>query len=172
LAGKPLYLCEDVLALPAQLGVEDKVVWTGQVPQSDLAALYTGADLLAFLPAYEGFGLPPLEAMACGTPVLSASTTSLPEAVGDAALLVDPNEHGLVVRTMHRLLADDQLRDRLRGLGAERVRLFQPAPRARDVVAVYQECVAVAGSSMRDRRVRVTEPVASAAHDGGPHGAT
>jgi glycosyltransferase involved in cell wall biosynthesis len=71
-------------------GVEDRVVFIGRVPDGDLPGLYRGAIALVFPSLYEGFGLPPLEAMACGTPVIASNTTSLPEVVGDAALLVNP----------------------------------------------------------------------------------
>jgi glycosyltransferase involved in cell wall biosynthesis len=89
-----------------ELDIENHVIFTGWIPESDKSALYSGALFLAFLSLYEGFGLMPLEAMACGTPVLAARTSSLPEVVGEGGLLVDPSEPEQVVRGMRTLLHD------------------------------------------------------------------
>lgn len=137
IAGKPLWLAESILALPEQLGIESSVVFTGPVAQADLAALYSGADVFAFLGMYEGFGYPPLEAMACGTPVLVADRTSLPEVTGGAALLVDPDRERTVVDALARLLADAPLRARLREQGLQRASQFDILPHARAIADVY-----------------------------------
>jgi glycosyltransferase involved in cell wall biosynthesis len=100
------------------------VVMTGFVAQKDLPALCRQAVVLVYPSLYEGFGLPPLEAMACGTPVVTSNTTSLPEVVGDAALLVDPTDVGAIAAALSRLLDDPVLRQRLRQAGIERARGF------------------------------------------------
>jgi len=100
------------------------VVMTGFVAREDLPALYRQAAMLVYPSLYEGFGLPPLEAMACGTPVLASNTTSLPEAVGDAGLTVDPTDVEGMAEAMARLLEDASLRRRLRQAGLERASAF------------------------------------------------
>lgn len=96
------------------------VVLTGFVPQEDLPAFYRGAVTLVYPSLYEGFGLPPIEAMTCGTPVIVSDTTSLPEVVGDAALRVDPIDVDAITEAMARLLDDKGLREMLSKAGLER----------------------------------------------------
>ncbi|NLE43622.1 MAG: glycosyltransferase family 4 protein [Chloroflexi bacterium] len=98
------------------------VILPGFVPQEDLPAIYRQAAMMVYPSIYEGFGLPPLEAMACGTPVIVSDTTSLPEAVGDAALLVDPTDAQAIGAAITQILRDDSLRLRLRRAGLERAR--------------------------------------------------
>lgn len=90
LVGKKGWLSDQIYALPAKLGIEDKVRFLGYVPDNDLPGLYSGAKALLFPSLYEGFGLPVLEAFACKCPVLTSNISSLPEVAGDAAVLVDP----------------------------------------------------------------------------------
>lgn len=92
--------------LARQMGVEDRVLFTGWIPESDKPALYSGALFFAFLSLYEGFGLMPLEAMACGTPVLASRCSSLPEIVGESGILVDPTNTDEIVRGFRSLLDD------------------------------------------------------------------
>jgi glycosyltransferase involved in cell wall biosynthesis len=105
-------------------GVRQDVRFFGFVPDHTLSALYRMASVFAFPSLYEGFGLPPLEAMACGTPVVTSKISSLPEVVGDAALLVDPYEVNDIADAMARLLDDERLRAELIDRGKERVRHF------------------------------------------------
>jgi glycosyltransferase involved in cell wall biosynthesis len=123
------------------LGIADFVHFTGFIPDQDLAALYAGADLFAYIPIYEGFGLPPLEAMACGTPTLSSNTSSLPEVVGDAGELVDPYDTNAISTAMERVLYDDRRREQLRERGLARARLFSWERCARETIAVYQQAL-------------------------------
>lgn len=102
----------------------ERVRWLGRVPDADLAALYAAALGLVYVPLYEGFGLPPLEAMACGCPVLASPAGGLPEAVGEAALLASPERSEEVAEGMLRLAGDEDLRRRLREAGRERARKF------------------------------------------------
>jgi glycosyltransferase involved in cell wall biosynthesis len=103
---------------------EERVLLRPNVADADLPALYGGAELFAFPSLYEGFGLPPLEAMACGAPVLCANRASLPEVVGDAALLVDPLDTGAIAAGLVRLLGDAALRGELRARGLRRAAAF------------------------------------------------
>lgn len=100
------------------------VIFTGYVPSEHLPALYRGAVAFAYPSIYEGFGIPPLEAMACGLPVLTSNTTSLPEVVGDAALLVNPESVKEIANGLLRLVCDDELREELKLKGLERAKLF------------------------------------------------
>ena len=111
------------------------VVLPGFIAQQDLPAFYRQAEMLVYPSLYEGFGLPPVEAMACGTPVVASNTTGLPEAVGEAALVVDPADTGELVAAMARLLDDAPLRNRLRQAGIERARGFTWRRTARRLLA-------------------------------------
>ncbi len=101
-----------------------KVCMPGYVPDEYLPTLYSGAIALVYVSLYEGFGLPPLEAMACGTPVLTSNVTSLPEVVGDAALMVDPYDVDAIAEGIKRLIEDDNLRRELSQKGLARAKLF------------------------------------------------
>ncbi len=125
-----------------ELGVEEHVIFTGYVPDADLPAIYSGADVFVFPSLYEGFGLPPLEAMACGTPVVCSNAASLPEVVGDAAITVDPHDVEGLAEAIHRVLADAGLREELRAKGLERAKLFTWERAARETLAVYRRVLA------------------------------
>jgi len=107
-----------------EFAVEKRVSFLGRVTENNLPGLYRGALALLFPSLYEGFGLPVLEAMACGTPVLTANTTALPEVVGDAALLVDPLSVTQITRGIEQLCADESLRQELRQQGLTRAAEF------------------------------------------------
>ena len=100
------------------------VHFTGRVPEEKLPSLYRGAEALVFPSLYEGFGLPVLEAMACGVPVVTSNTTALPETAGDAALLVDPTSVEQISEAMKQVVSDNSLRQRLRKKGLERATQF------------------------------------------------
>src|SRR5690606_32858313 len=99
-------------------------ILTGYVRDDDLAALYTGARALVFPSLYEGFGLPALEAMACGTPVIASMTSSLPEVMGDAGVLVDPERTEDIARGIRQVLDNPGLVQELRSRGLERAQQF------------------------------------------------
>ena len=107
----------ELSALARTIGVADRLVFLGQVPDERLPALYRGAVAFVFPSLHEGFGLPPLEAMACGTPVVSSLATSLPEVVGDAAIAVDPLDVDSIANGIDRIVGDEQLRRQLRARG-------------------------------------------------------
>ena len=102
----------------------DNVHFTGYFPDQDLPALYSGALGLVYPSFYEGFGLPPLEAMACGTPVITCKNTALPEVVGDCALFVDPHQPESIATAIHSLVENSSLRESLAQGGLERAKLF------------------------------------------------
>lgn len=101
-----------------------RVYFTGYVPDEHLPALYSGAIAFTYVSLYEGFGLPPLEAMACGVPVITSNTTSIPEVVGDAAILVNPCDVEEIADSIYKLINDASLRERLRLLGLNRAKQF------------------------------------------------
>jgi glycosyltransferase involved in cell wall biosynthesis len=120
-----------------EAGVRQEVRFFGFVPHETLAALYRMATVFAFPSLYEGFGLPPLEAMACGTPVVTSRISSLPEVVGDGALLVDPYNEDDIAQGIARLLDDQDLRARLVERGLERAASYSWARSARQIHAGY-----------------------------------
>jgi glycosyltransferase involved in cell wall biosynthesis len=111
----------------------------GFVPDQTLQILYHLASVFVFPSLYEGFGLPPLEAMACGTPVVTSNASSLPEVVGDAAVLVDPYDARSIAEGIRRVLVDDQLRADLSARGEERARSFSWEQAARRVHQIYRD---------------------------------
>jgi len=121
-----------------RLGLEADVQVTDYVEFRDLPVVYSMADLFVFPSLYEGFGLPPLEAMACGTPVVCSNAASLPEAVGQAAELVDPEDVVALTAAIHRVVTDAALRARLRREGLERARRFSWADVGRRVQSLYK----------------------------------
>ncbi len=126
------------LALIARLGVEKHVQHLGMVPAGDLPGIYANADLFLMPSHYEGFGLPVLEAMACGTPVIASNQGSLPEVVGDAGLLVEPTDVKQIAAAAERLLMDPELHAELRKKGLQRARTFTWERTARETLAVYR----------------------------------
>jgi glycosyltransferase involved in cell wall biosynthesis len=139
LAGQKGWLYEEILTQVRKLDLSGTVVLTGYVPDTDLPALLSGALAFVFPSLYEGFGLPVLEAMACGTPVVCSSVSSLPEVAGDAALLVDPLDEGALSEALHRLVADEGLRRGLVERGFRQVERFSWQRCAREVMAVLED---------------------------------
>ena len=122
-----------------ELGLQSHVHFTGYVEEEDLPALYNGADLFVFPSLYEGFGLPVLEAMACGTPVITSNTSSLPEVAGDAALLVDPYDVDAIAGAMRQVLESPTLAAEMREKGLAQASRFSWERTARETVAVYKQ---------------------------------
>lgn len=139
IVGKKGWLYDETLRTLETTGVKDSIVLTGYVPDSDLPALYSGALCFVYPSYFEGFGLPPLEAMKCGTPVLVGNTTSLPEVVGDAGLKVDPFDVAAIAGGIGELINNSQLRRELSTKGLERARLFDWQTTARQTLKVYEE---------------------------------
>jgi glycosyltransferase involved in cell wall biosynthesis len=124
LAGQRAWRAHDVDVAVAEVRGGDWVHFTGYVSDSQLRALYSTARVFAYPSLYEGFGLPLLEALACGAVVVASDTTAIPEVAGDAALLVSPVDDGALADGLSRALADDQLRLRLRAAGPTRAGQF------------------------------------------------
>jgi glycosyltransferase involved in cell wall biosynthesis len=138
LVGGKSWLYDDIFAAARDSGYIDDLVFTGFVPDDDLVALYNAAELFVYPSLFEGFGAPPLEAMACGTPVVTTNTSSIPEVVGDAALLVDPLDVEGMARAMAAVLDDHALRARLSARGLDRASAFSWDAAARTIVDVYR----------------------------------
>jgi glycosyltransferase involved in cell wall biosynthesis len=123
----------------ARLDLGSRVKLTGYLPDADLPALYNAADLFCFPSLYEGFGLPVLEAMACGAPVLTSNTSSLPEVAGEAAVLVNPYNVPGIAAAMRRILSDPDLVADLRQRGLQRAAQFNWQRTALETIAVYEK---------------------------------
>ncbi len=157
LVGKPGWLYEQVVSMVAELGLEDRVHFVGRVSDEDLRRLYVAARCHVHPAFYEGFGLPPLEAMACGTPTIVSNVSSLPEVVGDAALLVDPNNWEEIAVAIYRLLSDDELHAELRAKGLQRAKVFSWERAARETLEVYR-LVAEGSSVSLPEATRSSQP--------------
>ncbi len=134
------------------LGLEKSVRFVGYVPEEEKILWYHAADLFVYPSRYEGFGLPVVEAMACGLPVVTSNVSSLPEVVGDdaefgerAALMVPPNDTEALAHAMQRALYDPSLRQLLRERGPARVLRFAPGPIVQQIVQAYQDAALVRG---------------------------
>jgi glycosyltransferase involved in cell wall biosynthesis len=139
IVGKQGWLFDSIKADVARLGVRTRVIFPGYAAEEDLPAFYRAADLFVFPSLYEGFGLPPLEAMACGTPVVTSNVSSLPEVVGDAGLTVDPTDIYALVNAMSRALQDAQLCQQMIERGLARAAEFTWLRAARQLRQVYQQ---------------------------------
>jgi glycosyltransferase involved in cell wall biosynthesis len=138
-AGGKGWLNDDLSQVAADLAVAERVKFLGYVQEADLRVLYSAAKLFVYPSIYEGFGLPPLEAMACGAPVITSNTSALPEVVGDAALLIDPHNSRALYQAMQRVLSDEPLRLKMRQQSLARATLFSWERTAEETLAVYEE---------------------------------
>ncbi len=141
LVGKCAWLYDETLRSIEEGRMKDSIILTGYVPQSDLPALYSGSICFVYPSYFEGFGLPPLEAMKCGTPVIAGNRTSLPEVVGDAGILVDPFDVNAIAAAIERLVDDPDLRQQLSVKGVARSRLFDWNETARRTLNIYEQVV-------------------------------
>lgn len=137
IAGGKGWLYDAIFAEVERLGLRERVRFPGFVAEADLPALYSAARVLAYPSLYEGFGLPLLEAMACGTPVVTSTASCLPEVAGDAALLVDPTDVEALAQALGRAVADEALRADLIRKGAARAARFRWADAARQLLDLY-----------------------------------
>lgn len=141
LAGPEGWMTDEIHDTRRRLNLGDRLRFTGYVEAEVLPAWYSAADLFVYPSLYEGFGLPPLEAMACGTPVITSDVSSLPEVVGDAALTVPPTDETALAAAMHRVLGHPALRADLRSRGLERARRFSWERTAALTLAAYRDAV-------------------------------
>lgn len=138
MAGKRGWLYRQIYGKVEELRLQDRIIFTGYMPDADLPLLFNGASLLVLPSLYEGFGMPLLEAMACGTPVVASRVSALPEVAGEAALLVDPHDVETLAGAMERVLGDEELRSDLRRRGLERAKEFSWDRCARETLAVLK----------------------------------
>ncbi len=138
LIGKKGWLYADFFQKLRNLGLEEAVIFPGYIAEADLPACYQLAEVFVYPSLYEGFGLPPLEAMACGTPVVSSDSSSLPEVVGDAGLLVNPTDPAALTGALQRALADEALRADLSRRALAQARKFSWHRAVDELVGVYR----------------------------------
>lgn len=135
------WLFDETQELIGKLGLAGRVIFTNYVPAAELPALYQGATAFVFPSLYEGFGIPVLEAMSSGTPVISSNTSSLPEVGGTAAIYFDPNDPKGLKHALQRVLSDEKLRQRLSLAGREQAAEFSWAKTAQHTLGVYERAL-------------------------------
>jgi glycosyltransferase involved in cell wall biosynthesis len=138
LAGRKGWLCDDLFRRVEELGLTKDVVFAGVVPDKDLPALMNGALMFVYPSLYEGFGLPVLEAMACGVPVITSNVSSLPEVAGDAAVLVAPHDVEQLAEALQNLIASSKMRQTLQEKGLAHAARFSWERTARQTICVYK----------------------------------
>ena len=139
IAGKPGWFVESIRAEIARLQLGDRVRFIGYVERRDLPSLYQLATVFAYPSIYEGFGFPPLEAMSCGVPVLCSNTSSFPEVVGDAAIMIEPHNVDQMSKELQKLLSSPAFRDELRKKGFAQARRFDARKTAEETLRVLEE---------------------------------
>lgn len=139
LAGSKGWLYEAIFEAADSSGLKHDIVFTGFVDDADLPALYAAADVFALPSRYEGFGIPVVEAMACGTPVVCSNNSSLPEAAGDAALTVPATDEEALAAALRRLITDRSLHATLRQRGIDHARRFTWDAAARTLLSAYEQ---------------------------------
>ena len=138
IAGRLGWMYQEVFKQIETLGLEDRIKFTGYVPRQNLPIVYNLAELFVYPTLYEGFGLPVLEAMACGTPVVTSNISSLPEIVGNAGILVTPGEESALAEAMVKVLSDPKMQENLAEKGIIRSKDFSWKRTAKETLQVYQ----------------------------------
>lgn len=139
IAGQLGWMYENVFEQAEKLGIEDQVIFPGYIPSGDLPGLYNLASIFVYPSIYEGFGLPPLEAMACGIPTITTRISSMPENVGEAALLVPPQDEEALAGAIRSLINDPQRQQQLSKMGVQRASTFTWEDTARATAGIYQQ---------------------------------
>ena len=142
IVGKKGWYYDDLFSLVKDLKLEKRVIFTGYADDQDIPALYSGATALTFPSVYEGFGFPPLEAMACGTPVITSNTSSLPEVVGEAGILLPPKDEKKWAENMLKLAGNRALSGKLREAGLKQAKNFSWVATAEQTIEVYEKMAA------------------------------
>jgi glycosyltransferase involved in cell wall biosynthesis len=138
IVGRKGWLYDDLFARIKALQLEDDIIFTGFVPDEELPHIFDAAKVFAYLSLLEGFGRPPLEAMACGIPVVTSNTTAIPEVVGDAGITVPPLDVAAVAAALREVLTNADTAAQLRQLGLIQARKFSWERAARETLAVFQ----------------------------------
>src|SRR3989338_10116494 len=141
IAGIEGWKCEEVFEAIARSPYRDKIILTGFIADSDKVALYNLASVFVYPSLYEGFGFPPLEAMACGVPVIVSHSSSLPEIVGDAGILVDPYQPDELLQALRQVLMDQELADTLRKRSEARAKLFSWEKTVKETLSVFRSLI-------------------------------
>lgn len=136
--GKEGWMYEDILKLPEKLNISDKVIFTGFIDKEELKYLLNGAKAFILPSLYEGFGIPVIEAMACGIPVIVSDVSSLPEIVGSAGLLINPNSTDQIEMAIRNIITDKKLHERLAKKGIERAKRYSWKKMAKQVLKVLE----------------------------------
>ena len=145
LAGGKGWFYETIFARVTELGIEDSVIFPGFVPGDELPWWYRAAECFVYPSLFEGFGLPVLEAMACGTPTITSRASSLPEVAGDAALMVDPENADELTEALARVLSEPGLASELRAAGPRQAARFSWMRTATETAAVYRDVLKLSG---------------------------
>jgi glycosyltransferase involved in cell wall biosynthesis len=132
---------ETIIQLINDLELRNDIIFAGYLPEEDMPKWYNAADILVYPCDYAGFGLPPLEAMACGTPVITSNTTSLPEVVGDAGIMIDPQDFELMADKMYDVLTNNKLKDKMINNGLKRSKLFKWDDSAKKTLEIYKTMI-------------------------------
>ena len=146
IAGGRGWLNSEIPGVIKRLGIETSVRFAGYIGRNDMSAVYSGASVFAYPSLYEGFGLPILEAMSCGAPVITSNVSSMPEVAGDAARLVAPTDAEGLGEALGALLVDEGLRKEMRLKGLERGAMFSWDKCARETLALYRKVLESRGS--------------------------
>jgi len=149
IVGKKGWLYQDIFRAARQSPFAQDIIFTGYVPEEDLPALYSGATVFVYPSLFEGFGLPVLEAMACGVPVITSYSSSLPEVVGEAAILVNPYDERAIEAALQRAVWDAELRRELSERGLRRAQQFSWKRTAELTLRAYEEVVRSLAKSER-----------------------
>jgi glycosyltransferase involved in cell wall biosynthesis len=139
ITGKKGWYFEGLFDKVKKLNLEDKVIFTGYFDEEDKPALYKGATIFAFPSLYEGFGLPPLEAMASGVPVISSNTSSMPEVVGEAGILIPPDDKGAWVKNIKKVVSNELLQAEMKVKNKKQLEEFSWDKTAEKTLKVYQK---------------------------------
>ncbi len=149
IVGRKGWLYEQLFKRIHELGLDEEILFTGFVPDEELPSIYGRASVFVYLSLFEGFGLPPLEAMACGIPVITSNTTSLPEVVGDAGITLPPTDVARVNEALRQVICDKELRTTMRQKGLKQARLFSWEATARETLEIYKAVLSTRNRSQQ-----------------------
>ncbi|MBT6229755.1 MAG: glycosyltransferase family 4 protein, partial [Candidatus Scalindua sp.] len=143
IAGEKGWLYKQIFKEVEHRDLKKEILFLGVVKDEDLPMLYNCADIFVYPSLYEGFGLPPLEAMACGIPVITSNTSSLPEVIGNAGIMVDPEDDNSLSEAIFNVLKDEDLRYQMSKNGLKRAKLFSWEKAAKEILEIYDEVLTV-----------------------------